>query len=302
MTIRIKVAENLIAFKRAPYAFRENVSWSSACNSRRAYLITQEVLSSPAFLNFWDAGFVSRKVDMELLIPRSLCWKKGLLETQQGALQSDHQLPSHHSLALLSQPGFQQIPSDLWADFWHVPSLSFLWVRKFCLNPEELWWQERGSCLLSEVLWRSWGRDRRESEVFHLSGSPDPITPSLHIVVLVVVASGFIALVCLSLAVISTCPFLSSVFSSNWSPLPTLIASLPYLWLCLADSGSQSSHAVYPASMWQPSVISHSSHCQESLEGGLANWPHRNYPLILFLFPFLHKKNWKRTWAYGQEL
>lgn len=29
--------------------------------------------------------------------------------------------------------------------------------------------------------------DRRESEVFYLSGSPDPITPSLHIVVLVVV-------------------------------------------------------------------------------------------------------------------
>lgn len=31
------------------------------------------------------------------------------------------------------------------------------------------------------------GVDRRESEVFYLSGSSDPITPSLHIVVLVVV-------------------------------------------------------------------------------------------------------------------
>lgn len=70
------------------------------------------------------------------------------------------------------------------------------------------------------------GGDRRESDVFYLSGSPDPITPSLHIVVLVVVASGFIAPVCLSLAVISICPFLPSVFSSNWSPLPSLIAPL----------------------------------------------------------------------------
>lgn len=144
-------------------------------------------------------------------------------------------------------------------------------MRKFSLNPEQLWWQERGLSLLSVVLRRSWGGDRRESEVFYLSGSPDPVTPSLHIVVLVVVASGFIASVCLSLAVISICPFLPSVFSSSWSPLPSLIAPLPYLSLCLAGCGSQSSHTVYSVSIWQPSVISHSSHCLKSLEGGLLN-------------------------------
>lgn len=55
-------------------------------------------------------------------------------------------------------------------------------------------------------------RDGRGPEVFYLSGSPDPITPSLHIGVLVVVPPGFIALVCLSLAVISICPSLPSVF------------------------------------------------------------------------------------------
>lgn len=56
------VAENLIALKRALYTFKENIIWSGAYNSKRSYLISEEVLSSPAFLNFWDSGFGSRKV------------------------------------------------------------------------------------------------------------------------------------------------------------------------------------------------------------------------------------------------
>lgn len=80
------------------------------------------------------------------------------------------------------------------------------------MNPEELWWQEKRLSLLSVILRRGAEKDKRGPEVFYLSGSPDPITPSLHVGGLVVVAPGFTALVCLSLAVISICPFLPSVF------------------------------------------------------------------------------------------
>lgn len=58
------VAENLIAFKRALYTFKENIIWSSAYNSKRSYLKAKEVSSGYAFLNFWDSGFGSRKVHL----------------------------------------------------------------------------------------------------------------------------------------------------------------------------------------------------------------------------------------------
>lgn len=160
--------------------------------------------------------------------------------------------------------------------FWFLGSplvcpLTFLWVRKFSLNPEELWWQESRSSLCSLWFSEAAERDGRGPGIFHLSVSPDPITPSLHIGVLVVVAPGFIALVCLSLAVISVCSFLPSVFffqlvSITLSLFP---CTVPYLSPCLADCGDLSFHAVYPVSIWQASIISHSSHCHKRLEGGL---------------------------------
>lgn len=85
-------------------------------------------------------------------------------------------------------------------------------------------------------------RDRRGPEVFYLSGSPDPITPSLHVRVLVVVAPGFIACVCLSLDVISICPFLPSVFffqlvSITLSYFPLFLICRP-VWQTLVVSRS----------------------------------------------------------------
>lgn len=97
------------------------------------------------------------------------------------------------------------------------------------------------------------GGDRRESEVFHLPGSPDPITPSLHILILVVVVSAFIALVCLSLAVISTCPFLPSVFPSNWPPLP---CALPPSLIC---GSVWQAVAVCPSRLFTRAALSHQS-------------------------------------------
>lgn len=66
-------------------------------------------------------------------------------------------------------------------------------------------------------------------------------------------------------------PFPSICLSFQLASITLCTAPLPYLWLCLAGCGSLSFHTVYPGSMWQPSVISHSSHCQDSLQGGLAN-------------------------------
>lgn len=111
------------------------------------------------------------------------------------------------------------------------------------MNSEELWWQEKRLSLLSVVLRRGAERDEREPEVFYLSGSPDPITPSLHIVVLVLVPPGSIALVCLSLAVISIYPFLPSVFffqlvSITLSYLPPPFLICRPVWRTVAVSPS----------------------------------------------------------------
>lgn len=97
------------------------------------------------------------------------------------------------------------------------------------MNPEELWWQER-DCPFSPWFSGGAGGGQEGSEVFYLSGSADPITPSLHIGVLVVVASGSIALVCLSLAVISIRPFLPSVFFSQLVSIT--LSCFPPLLIC----------------------------------------------------------------------
>lgn len=84
----------------------------------------------------------------------------------------------------------------------------------------------------------------RGPEVFYLSGSPDPITSSLHIGILVVVAPGFMAFVCLPLAVISICLFLPSVFFFQLVSI-TLYYFHPFL-IC---------HPVWQAVAVSPSVL-----------------------------------------------
>lgn len=151
------------------------------------------------------------------ILPKAGVERKKYLRQGQWALLSDHQVPSH----IQPCPTF---PASVSGDaFWFLGRLlacplthmGFLWVWKFSLNSEELWWQERRLSLLSVVLRRSWEGWKGDQSLFYLSGSSDPIIPSLHFRVLVVVAPGFIACVCLSLAIISICPFLPSVFFSQ---------------------------------------------------------------------------------------
>lgn len=103
--------------------------------------------------------------------------------------------------------------------------------------------------LLSVVLRRSWGGtggDQR-SFIFQAVLTPSP----LHIGVLVVVASGSIALVCLSLAVISIRPFLPSVFFSQLVSIT--LSCFPPLLIC--------------RSVWQTVAVSPSALFTQSAYG-----------------------------------
>lgn len=102
--------------------------------------------------------------------------------------------------------------------------LSFLWVRKFSLNPEELWWQERRLSLLSAVLRRNWEgwEGTRGLLSFRQSWPHHPFAPHRS------PCDGGSWLYCSCLFVFGCYLNMSFSFhlsfSSNWSPLPSLIS------------------------------------------------------------------------------